>query len=128
MHGNSKFSFWIPRALAKFCFLHIVSNRAKISLSVLVGITYRKQSVCTVTKVGTVLNAYLEASPSNIVSFGRLKWDATVKALSNKPACVNNATLSCGDSNGPGNRSNTSGISEYASVTDSTGMGMCSRI
>ena len=32
MHGYSKFSFWIPRALAKFCFLRIVLNRAKISL------------------------------------------------------------------------------------------------
>ena len=51
-----------------------------------------------------LLFAYLEASPSNIVSFGRLKWDATVKALSNKPACVNNATLSCGDNRGPETR------------------------
>ena len=24
MHGYPKFSFWIPRALAKFCFLRIV--------------------------------------------------------------------------------------------------------
>ena len=32
MHGYSKFSFWIPRALAKFCFPRIVLNRTKISL------------------------------------------------------------------------------------------------
>lgn len=43
----------------------------------------------------------LEASPSKIVSFGKLKWKATVKALSNKPAWVNNATLSWGDNWGP---------------------------
>ena len=32
MHGYLQFSFWIPRALAKFCFLRIVLNRGKISL------------------------------------------------------------------------------------------------
>ena len=32
MHGYPKFSFWIPRALAKFCFLRIIFNSAKISL------------------------------------------------------------------------------------------------
>ena len=48
--------------------------------------------------------AHLDASPSNIVSFGKLKWNATVKALSNKPAWVNSVTLSCADSKGPETR------------------------
>ena len=32
MHGYRKVSFWIPRLLVKFCFLHVVLNLAKISL------------------------------------------------------------------------------------------------
>ena len=31
-HGYPQFSFWIPKALAKFCFPRIVLNHAKISL------------------------------------------------------------------------------------------------
>ena len=29
MHGYPQFYFWIPRALAKFGFLHIIISRAK---------------------------------------------------------------------------------------------------
>ena len=32
MHGYHQFSFWIPRALAKFCFFRIVLKCTKISL------------------------------------------------------------------------------------------------
>ena len=32
MHCYPECSFWIPRALAKFSFVHIVLNRAKISI------------------------------------------------------------------------------------------------
>ena len=42
MHGYPQFSFGISRALAKFCFLRIVLNRAKIIIPVLVGTTHRK--------------------------------------------------------------------------------------
>ena len=38
---SEKFSFWILRAIAKFCFLRIVLNRAKYS-PVLIGTTHRK--------------------------------------------------------------------------------------
>ena len=62
MHGYPQFSFWISKALAKFCFLRLVLNRAKMIIPVLVGTTHRKteyldrdaQNVCAVTKVGTV--------------------------------------------------------------------------
>ena len=37
MRGYTQFSFWILIALAKICFFHIVLNRAKILLYVLVG-------------------------------------------------------------------------------------------
>ena len=60
MHGYSEFSSWIPRALAKFCFLRSFKPRKK--LPVLVGTTNRKprvsrdaQNACAVTKVSTVL-------------------------------------------------------------------------
>ena len=38
MHGYPQFSFEIPKAFAKFCFLRIVLNRAK-NFSVLAGTT-----------------------------------------------------------------------------------------
>ena len=41
MHGYPHFSFWIPKLLAKFCFLCIVLNRAK-NIPLLVGTTHRK--------------------------------------------------------------------------------------
>ena len=41
MHGYPQFSFWIPRALAKFCYIRMVLNRAK-NIPVLVGTTHRK--------------------------------------------------------------------------------------
>ena len=49
--GYPQFSFWIPKALAKFCFLCIVLNHAK-NICVLVGTTYRKPEYL---KVRTVL-------------------------------------------------------------------------
>ena len=42
MHGYPKFSFWIPKALAKFCFPQIVLTCAKNNIPVLVSITHRK--------------------------------------------------------------------------------------
>ena len=36
---DPKFSFWVPRALAKFCFLRIVLKSAKF-IPVLVGTTH----------------------------------------------------------------------------------------
>ena len=41
MHGYPQFSFGIPRALAKFCFLRIFLNRAKI-FQYVVGTYHRK--------------------------------------------------------------------------------------
>ena len=42
INGYPKFSFWIPKALAKFCFLRIVLNRAHKNIPVLVGTTHKK--------------------------------------------------------------------------------------
>ena len=42
IHGYPQFSLWIPRALAKFYFLRIVLNHAKIIIPTLVGTTHRK--------------------------------------------------------------------------------------
>ena len=62
MHGYPQFSFEIPKAFAKFCFLRIVLTAQNIP--VLVGTTHRKprvsrdaQNVCAVTILGTVLKA-----------------------------------------------------------------------
>lgn len=41
MHGYPKLSFWMPRALAKVCFLRIVLEPWK-DTRVLVGAAYRK--------------------------------------------------------------------------------------
>ena len=41
MYGYPQFSFWIARALAKFCFLRIVLNRAK-NIPVLISTADRK--------------------------------------------------------------------------------------
>ena len=57
----TQFSLWIPEVLAKFCFLHIF--KARKNIPVLVWTTHRKpenlemrrQNVCAVTKVSTVL-------------------------------------------------------------------------
>ena len=46
----------MPRALAKFCFLRIVLNRAKNNVSALVGITHRKPEDLEMHRVDTVLN------------------------------------------------------------------------
>ena len=32
MHGFLQFSFWLPGALVKFCFLRIILNRVKTSM------------------------------------------------------------------------------------------------
>ena len=63
MHGHLQFSFWMPKALGKFCFLRIVLNHTK-NIPVLVGTTYRqpkyldmhKVYVQFLTKVGTIFN------------------------------------------------------------------------
>ena len=52
MNDYPQFSFWITKALAKFCLLRIVLSHPKISLYA--------RSVWIVTKVGTVLNNRLE--------------------------------------------------------------------
>ena len=52
MNDYPQFSFWITKALAKFCLLRIVLNHAKVSLYA--------RSVSVVTKVGTVFNNRLE--------------------------------------------------------------------
>ena len=60
MHGCLQFSIWIPRSLAKFCFLRFKPRK---NIPVLVGTTHKSQirvsrdaqNVCAVTKVGAVL-------------------------------------------------------------------------
>ena len=52
MHGYPQFSFWIPKAHAKFCFLCIVLNRTK---NIPVRVSRDAQNVYAVTIVGTVL-------------------------------------------------------------------------
>ena len=64
MHGYPLFSFWILKALAKFCFLCIVLNQAKKHPCISRHHPWENresrdvQNVCAdaVTKVGTVLN------------------------------------------------------------------------
>ena len=50
MNGYPQFSFWIVIALAKICFFHIVINRAKNNIVVLVG-NFLKKSEYTCTKM-----------------------------------------------------------------------------
>ena len=43
MHGYPQCSFWIPRAIVKFCFLRIVLNHAKkFNIPVLISAVDRK--------------------------------------------------------------------------------------
>ena len=63
MHGYPQLSFWIPRAVVKFCFLRIVLNRAKYPCisrhhPLETRVSREAQNVCAVTKVGTVLNSH----------------------------------------------------------------------
>ena len=83
----------------------MVSKKTFLSLVNLLSVSCWETNDSYFGQSFSLFIAYLDASPSNIVSFGRLKWKATVKALSNKPAWVNNVTLSCADSKGPGTRS-----------------------
>ena len=59
--------FWIPRALAKFCFFRIVLTEPLENIPVFVGTTDRKpeylqmrRNACAVRKVGTVLKVLSE--------------------------------------------------------------------
>ena len=64
MHSYPQFFFWIPRALAEFCFLCVVLNRSKISLY-LESNTWKGnpsisrctlQNICAITIAHNVLN------------------------------------------------------------------------